>query len=281
MPNLPKNIMITFLAQGQLNLLSTCPRKFQYLYLDRFTALPTLEQQQRMTWGTQFHLLMQQQELGLPIEVLLEGNPALKQSFEALQKTAPDLFNFTVAQPHQKHNQKQGYDQESEHPRSLNLQGYTFMVVYDRLITTPDRAEILDWKTYPRPQNSQQLAQNWQTRLYPYVLVETSDYEPEQIVMTYWFVQSSGERQPQSLRFPYDRISHQQTHQDLLSLLHQLQQWHDRYEQGEAFPQVNASTGICDTCSFAGRCGRDQANPNRSFSVPVLPDIATIPEIPL
>jgi hypothetical protein len=60
-----------------------------------------------------------------------------------------------------------------------------------------DLAQILDWKTYPKPQNRRWVEQNWQTLLYPYVLAETSDYLPEQISMTYWFVQSEQPSKPE------------------------------------------------------------------------------------
>jgi ATP-dependent exoDNAse (exonuclease V) beta subunit len=56
-------------------------------------------------------------------------------------------------------------------------------VIYDLLIEAEDNAQILDWKTYPQPKEQNRLAKDWQTRLYLYVLAETSDYLPEQISM--------------------------------------------------------------------------------------------------
>ena len=71
------------------------------------------------------------------------------------------------------------------------------------------------------------MIQHWQTKLYLYVLAETSDYLPEQISMTYWFVKLP--KKPQSLAIAYDTKQHQQNHQQLSYLLEQLDQWLELY----------------------------------------------------
>ncbi|NJR66890.1 MAG: PD-(D/E)XK nuclease family protein, partial [Leptolyngbyaceae cyanobacterium CRU_2_3] len=116
---------------------------------------------------------------------------------------------------------------------------------------------------------------NWQTRLYPFVLAETSDYLPEQISMTYWFVQTKHGQvlKPQCLKFPYSNTQHQQIYQDLTDLLHQLTGYLQRYEADNVpFPQIASSTN-CQTCAFAQRCQREV---NRDHLMP----IATLEEIP-
>jgi hypothetical protein len=47
------------------------------------------------------------------------------------------------------------------------------------------------------------LAKNWQTRLYLYVLAETSAYPPDSLSMTYWFVQLP--RSPEQITFNYNQ----------------------------------------------------------------------------
>ncbi|NET52154.1 MAG: PD-(D/E)XK nuclease family protein, partial [Merismopedia sp. SIO2A8] len=234
----------TRLSQGHLNLLENCPRKFQHIYFDQLGVPISYEQQERLSWGSHFHLLMQQRELGLPVESLVEGEQQLHQWLSALINAAPEVLNRDT----------QTF-RESEHCRTLNFHGYLLTVVYDLLIGTNSCAQILDWKTFPQPKNRQPLATDWQTRLYLYVLTETSDYLPEQISMTYWFVKSQP--RPQSLKFSYSRIQHQKNREDLTELFGQLSCWQQRYQDDPiGFPQIAASTGRCQNCSFAVRCQR-------------------------
>jgi hypothetical protein len=252
------------LSQGQLNLLETCPRKFQHIYIEQLGFPNVLEQQERLTWGNQFHLLMQQRELGLPIEQI---EAPLHQSVEAFIQAAPQVFQSSA-----------NAIRQSEYSLTLEFQGYLLTVIYDLLVMDDRQAQIVDWKTYPRPQQSRWLTKNWQTRLYPFVLAELSDYSPAQISMTYWFVRGQLDRpnQPESITYPYDEQRHQQTQQDLSHLLNQLSNWLDRYEQGEAFPQV-AVTRECEPCAFALRCHRKDWQP----ILESLPDWEAIEEVSL
>lgn len=257
---------LTPLSQGQLKLLETCPRKFQHIYLEQLGTPVSPEQQERLTWGSRFHLLMQQRELGLPVESLVEEDAQLQHWVTALVNAASDVL---TPDP-------QTF-RESEHCRTLNFQGYLLTVIYDLLIEDEKSAKILDWKTYPQPQNRQWLATDWQTRLYLYVLAETSDYAVEQISMTYWFVKSQP--RPQSLKFTYNAAQHEKTRQDLTTLLTQLTGWLQRYQdKGIDFPQVAESTGRCSECNFAVRCQRtteNSVNSSRDF----LPNLADIQEV--
>lgn len=259
---------LTPLSQGQLNLLETCPRKFQHIYFDQIGTPVSPEQQERITWGSRFHLLMQQRELGLPVKSLVEEDAELQHWVTALVNTATDVL---TPDP-------QTF-RESEHCRTLNFQNYLLTVVYDLLIEDEQSAQILDWKTYPQPKNRQWLAKDWQTRLYLYVLAETSDYDGEQISMSYWFVKSQPH--PQSLKFTYSAAQHKKTREDLTKLLTQLTGWLQRYqESGIPFPQVAESTSRCYDCNFAVRCQRT-AERSTTSSRESLPTLADIQEVPL
>lgn len=255
------------LSQGQLNLLKSCPRRFQHIYFDQLGSPTNPEQQERQTWGSRFHLLMQQRELGLPVEPLFQEDAQLQRWVTALAIAAPEILT-----PNPK------TFRQAEHCRTLNFQGYLLTVIYDLLIEDEQQAQILDWKTYLKPRNRQYLEHDWQTRLYLYVLAETSDYSPEQISMTYWFVQSQPE--PQSLKFTYNTGQHEQTRRDLTHLLTELTGWLQRYRDGEDFPQVGESQGDCTYCNFAVRCQRtpedlDLGRKDR------LPSLAEIQEVSL
>ncbi len=281
------------LSQGHLTLLSTCPRKFQHVVLEQLSSPNPPEQQERLNQGSRFHLLLQQWQLDLPVESFVQADPQLNVWFNGFLQAAPQILALH-ANP-QGENQDELY--QTEHQRTLEFQSYLLTVIYDLLISNPHQARILDWKTYPRPCNVQWLKQNWQTRLYPFVLAETSPYSPEQISMVYWFFQSqTNDAPPQSLTFQYDRLQHEQTRQDLTRLLAQLTLWLDQYQAGEAFPQISLGAAACEECSFAVRCDRisqNQEAPNLASNtlesdayseapLPLtLPALADIQEIPL
>jgi hypothetical protein len=178
-----------------------------------------------MTWGSQFHLLMQQRELGLPIEAFLNREQEL--ALQSLLSNAPEIANCEA-----------GIWREAEHERTLMLGEYLLTVIYDLLICYPQSAQIFDWKTYLKPEKPELLAQNWQTRLYLYLLAATSDYAPEQISLTYWFVRNN----PQSLTFTYSQSQHEQTRKDLRELLGRLGDY-----QKDGFPHL---ANCHETCPY-------------------------------
>lgn len=234
-PQHPIKTPLIRLSQGQLNLLETCPPQFQRIYLEQLATPVSPEQHQKLSWGSQFHQLMQQRELGLPIDSLLQQNQELQHAILALKETAPELWQVDTKAW-----------REAEHCRTVSFQGYLLTVIYDLLILGNSQAKILDWKTYLQPEDSSKLAKNWQTRLYLYVLAETTDYRPEQISMTYWFVKLPTK--PQCLTFSYNSTLHEKNRQDLSQLLTQLDEWLENYmNQRIDFPHLsNCET----TCSY-------------------------------
>lgn len=255
------------LTHTHLDLLERCPRRFQYTYLDQLTAPVDPAVLARQDWGKRFHLVLQQYQLGLPLQTLLDQQPDLKAAVEGLLTAAPQLFPSPGSDP---------VGVLSEHQRTWFEQGYGFTVVYDLLRVTSTQAEIIDWKTYQHPPGLGQLRRHWQTRLYCYGLVATSDWLPEQITMTYWFVppdSATGDVQPRYLTIPYGRAEHQRTQRDLHRLCHRLA---TLQTQAGNFPQVAPATGECQRCPFTLRCQRQVQEEAWS-----LPAIADIPEMPL
>ncbi len=205
--------MLMRLSQGHLNLLEMCPPKFKQIYLDNVPSFSDPELEEKFHWGSQFHLLMQQRELGLPIESLLREEQELNHSIKALIQAAPDILE----------QDEPNSWREAEHSRTLVFGNYLLTVVYDLLIANNNQAQIIDWKTYLQPPNNNKLVHNWQTRLYQYVLAETSEYLPEQISMTYWFVKLP--QKPKNYTITYSSKQHNKTKKDLTSLLNNLDQW--------------------------------------------------------
>ncbi len=264
------------LSQGQLNLLERCPRQFQHTYLEQLHSPSDPEDEERQTLGSRLHLLMQQREMGLPINTFLEADTQLQSWMSAFANAAPEIL--TPAPDRQTF-------RESEHYRTLQVQDYLLTVVYDLLIADDQQAQILDWKTNPKPPNKRSLEQNWQTRLYMYVLAETSVYLPENISMTYWFVQSEGK--PQSIKFIYNTVQHQQTAKKLSQLLGKLTKWLLGYQRGEQFPQVPEGNKACTNCNYTTRCDRQTTSEHMSATNPdsrvdtTLLNVASIQEITL
>jgi PD-(D/E)XK nuclease superfamily len=187
---------------------------------------------------------MHQRELGLPIEPILARSPQLNTWMAATLQTAPELFETDPQTWRQ-----------SEHVRTLIIDNYLFTAIYDLLILRPNRADIIDWKTYPLPKYKKDLDLEWQTRLYLYLLAETSDYVPKQMSFTYWFIQSTP--RPKSVKIDYTLKQHRQTQLDLRGLLDKLTTWLDaNHTRQEPFPQIDPSQGLCQNCSFVVRCGR-------------------------
>ncbi len=235
------------LSQGHLNLLAVCPRKFQYSYLEQLNTPIDPQHEEYQILGSRFHLLMQQREMGLPINNFLQVDTRLQNWMTDFSNIAPEIFT--------PHLDNQTF-RESEHYRTLQLGDYLLTVIYDLLIADQNQAQILDWKTYPQPSKPETLAQNWQTRLYMYVLAETSKYLLENISMTYWFVQSKG--QTKNIKFTYNEQQHQKTAQDLNQLLNNLTKWVKDYQDNISLPQITKSQKICESCQYAVRCHRQK-----------------------
>lgn len=240
------------ISQGHLNTLEYCPRLFQHLYLDQLSAPPTSDQQEAMVRGSRFHILMQQRELGLSTAMVGE-DAALNELVDQFLGMAPDVLRRDRVQFRQ-----------SEHRRQLILQGFLLTVVYDLLILEPEQAEILDWKTSLVLPSAETLERHWQWKLYPFVLTETSPYEPEQIKMSYWFVQVRDQGQlptPQVRQFSYSHAKHETIYQELMKLLAQLTEYLQTYAAGRSLPQTPEINSHCAICPFKARCQRQQNSP--------------------
>jgi CRISPR/Cas system-associated exonuclease Cas4 (RecB family) len=261
--------MLTSLTQGHLKQLETCPRKFQYGYQDQLTVPINPDVLESQEWGTRFHLLMQQRELGLSVDPLLVADTEMAGAVSRMVAAAPDLFQA----------QNVGFRQ-SEHRRTLAFGDFLLTVIYDLLVMTPEKGRIVDWKTHLKPRSKQHLQQDWQTRLYFYVLAETTEYVPEQLVMEYWFVRAQDpttkDLQPTQVSIAYSARQHQKTHHALQRLTSQLT---NLMERDEPFPKVNLSLGHCNQCAYALRCQRpSERYPGELVAnLPALEDIAEIP----
>ncbi|MFQ4136562.1 PD-(D/E)XK nuclease family protein [Nodosilinea sp. PGN35] len=257
------------LTQGHLRLLEICPRRYQYTYLEHHTVPTDPAMVERQRWGTEFHRVMQQRDLGLPVEDVLQSDAALGAAVQSLLTAAPELF---VSPP-------EGFRQ-SEHRRTLAFNGYNLTAIYDLLVMGPTGAQIIDWKTYQHPPQPAQLARDWQTRLYLYLLAETSPLAPEQVSMTYWFVAppltQAAPKPPSSIAIAYTAAQHRRTRADLQRLTDTLSAL---LLVASDLPKVDANLGYCTQCPFAVRCQRtsERYGSEGSLALPAIADIAEVP----
>lgn len=178
-------------SQGSLQDFVDCPRRFQLRYLERIAwpavpAEPILENERHLQQGELFHLMVQQQLVGVPVArltVMARGDADLAAWWQAYLADAPaDLPGqhfpeVTLSAP-------------------LGESGQRRLVAkYDLIVLTPEgRAVIFDWKTSRHRAPRRWLAERLQTRVYPYLLLHAGvdltggqPLAPEQIEMVYWF----------------------------------------------------------------------------------------------
>jgi len=278
-------VPITPLSQAHLTLLDTCDRKYQYVFFDALSAPATYDQQLTTQWGSQFHLLMQQQALNLPVAAIAGANQDMAASMAALAVVAPEVFEASATPwTEAKNSSDLEPFRQSEHRRTLAFNNYLLTVIYDQLVLTPKQGQIFDWKTHQKPPKKDRLQKDWQTRLYLYVLCETTELAPEQLSMTYWFVRlSQGEQaQPSAYRFDYSAAQHQQTEQDLQALTSRLTRMSERLD----FPKIPMGSEQCETCTFNVRCDRASGRSPLFDSAQMLREasgisLESIKEIPL
>ncbi|WP_017327125.1 PD-(D/E)XK nuclease family protein [Synechococcus sp. PCC 7336] len=206
------------ITQTHLRVLDKEPHRFRRLFLDGL-ALPNLPRNpEAIERGQQFHQLMQQQALALPIDALVAADRDLKRYFDAYERHPPPSIEG---------------DRQAEYPLAIAMRGFQLFGVVDLLVTNRDRAQIVDWKTYRRPRELRELEFDWQTRLYLFLLAETHGYSPAMLSMTYWFAEAPD--RPVTLH--YDRATHQANRQILARLLGQLEDWltHNSFPDGSEF----------------------------------------------
>ncbi len=278
------------LSQGHLKQLATCPRQFQHIYLDQFAPPTAIADLARMAEGSQFHLLLQQQSLGLPIAPMLEQDARLQRWFAQFEASAAQMQSVGVEPA-----LEPVLWQQSEQAQTLAFGDHILTVVYDRIMLGQTQGQIFDWKTYPKPPQVKWLQQDWQTKLYLYVLKETSQLAPKNLSMTYWFFPAdptpietasptpASPTPAEPVRLRYSQEQHAATQLELTELSDRLTTWLRAYETtGKSLPQVT-TTDHCTHCSFATRCGREASPPpSPASTAPIAPlSVAAIAEVSL
>lgn len=233
-------------SQNNLQDFVECPRRFELRYLLRqpwpaIQSQPVLEHEQHLRRGEAFHQMVQQHQIGLPVQKI--GAQAYDQTLlgwweDYLASLPEPLPPFRVV----------------EHTLRTSLSGFRLIAKFDLIAIQPaEKLIIVDWKTGRRKPPRTVLSRRIQTRLYPFLLWKCSSafdknisYSPEQIEMIYWF--TADPLAPE--HFPYSQKQAEQDGEYLLELIHQIDHCTRTY-----FP-LTSQQQRCALCVYRSLCNR-------------------------
>jgi CRISPR/Cas system-associated exonuclease Cas4 (RecB family) len=255
---------ITSISQGHLNIWEICRRRYLYSFLEEL-SLPEadLQRKKNLLLGSNFHLLMQQKELGLDVSSLASSDPKLRSWIDAFEHQPPEMIKGDRLCEHRRTLEMQiemslNHSENGDHGQAY----FVLTAIYDFLILGDRKAQILDWKTHQVAIAAEKLKTNWQTRLYLYLLAKTTNYAPEQLSMTYWFANTA-----ESVIIPYSQAEYVSTETQLKQILTEVY-------QANNYPKLPLSSPNCNYCEFRDRCDRGDMLSNH-----VSGNIADIPEV--
>lgn len=219
-----------------------CQRRFQLRYVTRLpwpappnTASLTIAFER----GEQFHRLLEQYFLGLPVSLPAEADDRFRQWWEDFQATPPAI------PPGRRY---------PEMSLSVPLGGHLLFGRFDLLVVGDMTAHIYDWKTEREPRSAETLAADWQTRLYLALVAEGGAalgrvIPPEQIAITYWFANA-----PQhSVTLHYDDNTHAQVWAELTAAVQRIER---RLVAPTAIWPLTDDWAECARCGYRAYCGR-------------------------
>lgn len=236
-------------TQSNLHDYLTCPRRFELRYIRRMNwpaleTAPVQEAERRMQLGSDFHHLLQQHALGLPVAALTAGTEG---NFD-LAKMWQNYLSHRPAELDQP-----GTQLFPEATLSTVLNGYRLAAKFDLVAVLPDdppRVLIIDWKTNARRPKPEALRQHSQTRVYPFVFCQSGhtltgvEIPPEQLSLQYWFANAPAD--PEIIS--YSRESLARDEDNLGSLIVEI-------TTATEFP-LTATERACRFCVYRSYCDR-------------------------
>ena len=238
------------LSQSSLQDFVDCPRRFELRYLKKLNypaaqTEPILENEKHMQEGAQFHRLVHEHLLGMPVEKLhlLANTPKLRRWFENYLNADLRLADYTL---------------HPEFTLSAPLGNLRLVAKYDLVAVQKNEGMrgasqviILDWKTYRRRPRDEWLATRLQTRVYRSLLVQSGAYlnegvpfKPEQLEMIYWFADFPNE----PARFKYDATLFNRDWETLAKLTEEI-------VSAAEYPKTEELIR-CSYCPFRSYCER-------------------------
>ena len=243
-------------SQSSLQDFIDCRRRFQLRYLRRLAwpaiqSEPALEFESYMRQGELFHRMVQQHQLGVPLERL--------ERFIKDDDLSRWWANYT------RFVEKQG-DLESlvgrdtrcypEIVLSASVGSFRLVAKYDLVAVAPDGSVlIIDWKTSRKKPRRRWLAARLQTRVYPYLIVRSGVHlnkgvpiQPDGVEFVYWF--ADFPEKPE--RFSYTRAKFQDDYAEISKMIETIQGL-----DGQGFP-LTKDLKQCLFCVYRSLCGRGE-----------------------
>jgi len=235
-------------SQGNLQDFIDCKRRFllKYIYNLSWPALETeaaFESERFLMRGSLFHKLVHQHLLGFPSErlSLMIHDQDLDRWWRNYLDHLDSLFKPI----------KGIY---TEQILLMQLEKYRLIAVYDLILhSSDDKFIIVDWKTSRRHPNRTWLANRLQTRIYPYILVQTGKHlnfeqpiQPSQIEMLYWFTNYPD--QPE--RFIYNQTQYERDFRLVSDIVQEI----IRLQESQF--ELTFSTERCQYCIYRSLCDR-------------------------
>jgi len=180
-----------------------CKRKFKLKYIDHLSWPAPLSQlntkySEAITRGRKFHQLIQQHFIGIPDYELFNSIQD-----HTVRQWLKNALSFEIS------SEKQTKKMVEYHVSYIN-KGVLLTGVIDLLLISPDSGmKIIDWKTGLSKPNLDRYKSRIQTRLYPYLLLQSPAFsanrfeglKTQEITFNYWFTNFPEH----SLSFTYDR----------------------------------------------------------------------------
>lgn len=238
-------------SQGSLQAYIDCPRRFQLRYVRRLRwpaveTEPFLENEGHLRQGEAFHRLVRQHLTGIPSETLWKAttDPKLRRWWQSYLKLG------LVDVPSQRY---------PEVRLSTSIGGYRLVAQYDVIAADPGRRiAIVDWKTDHQRPRRRRLSERLQTRVYPYVAVESGGVfngrrgiEPGLVTMIYWFANFPSNPE----RFCYDDAQYQADEAYLLNLVDEIEHKIKACDDDVLLPPVEDQRR-CSICRYRSLCER-------------------------
>lgn len=250
-----------------------CERRFQLRYLLQVAwpapeAEPINERERHARLARDFHRLVHQHLLGIPVDTLSASvhDSDLERWWQAYLAYVPTFENARVM---------------PEVSLSIPMSEYRVVAQYDALVVggklsaehtvsqRPDRLPLLiiDWKTYRQRPSRAWLAQRLQTRLYPVILVQTgaslinqSSIEPDDVEMCYWLAEYPHDVET----FRYDVPTYQADLEFLSALITEIDERIKRIDDKRepSLAALDATWPLtddlerCRFCNYRSLCGR-------------------------
>lgn len=243
MPELPVGFHFTQMRfQDYLD----CKRRFQlrYLFKQPWPAQivePADLYEKHVEQGKQFHRLVQQYLLGIPVDSLnmLASEPPLSDWWQAFRLHGlEDIPGVRIP----------------ETTLATTLSGYRLVGKYDLIARSePGEVIIVDWKTSRFIPTLSELRLRMQSRVYPYILARAGlvrfgreTVQPDEIKMRYWYA-----AEPASIReFSYSQEQFTADEAFLEELVEEIQ-----HLEAEVFPLTD-DVRQCQYCLYRSLCDR-------------------------